>query len=59
MTITVDCFLLLFDIIEHIKGTEFSPKLVVSNQVTWPISQEKNSCGSYSALTGINFTVQQ
>jgi hypothetical protein len=27
MTITVDCFLLLFDTIEHIKGTEFYPKL--------------------------------
>jgi hypothetical protein len=27
MTITVDRFLLLFDIMEHIKGTDFSPKL--------------------------------
>jgi len=27
MTITVDCFLLLLDIMERIEGTDFSPKL--------------------------------
>jgi len=27
MTITVDCFLLLFDIMKRIEGTDFFPKL--------------------------------
>jgi hypothetical protein len=37
----------------------FSKIFVVSNQVIWPINQEKSRCGSYITLTWLNVTVQQ
>ena len=59
MAITVGCFLLLFDIMERIESTDFSPKpSLFPTLVTWPISQEENVCGSYIALNWLNFPVQ-